>query len=45
MILIGLILYLVGEQKIGGILMMVGAGLAVLSFLSSIGLGLLGGLA
>lgn len=38
MLLIGLILYLVGEEKAGTILMIVGAALGLMSF----GLGLLG---
>ena len=44
MILAGLILYLTGERKIGGILMMAGAGLEVLLFLASLAPGFLGSL-
>lgn len=42
MFLIGLVLYLVGEEKVGGILMLVSAGLVVLSTVATLGLGIVG---
>lgn len=42
MFLIGLVLYLVGEQKVGGILMIISGALVAVSLIGTLGLGILG---